>query len=53
LAQLLADAGWVERAGKSSLLSGGAITLRLFTLPQGKNGVDPQEIDLLNGLADE
>jgi hypothetical protein len=53
LAQLLADAGWVERAGKSSLLSGGCITLRLLTLPQGKCGVDPQEIELLNGRADE
>jgi hypothetical protein len=53
LAQLLADAGWVERAGKSILLSGGCITLSLFTLPQGKCGVDPEEIELLNGLADE
>jgi hypothetical protein len=42
LAQLLADAGWVELAGKSSLLSGGSITLRLFTLPQGKCGSIPR-----------
>jgi hypothetical protein len=37
LAELLTEAGWSERAGKSSLLSGSSITLRAFTLSKGEN----------------
>jgi hypothetical protein len=52
LAQSLAEAGWVEKAGKSSLLSGGSITLRLFKLSK-KDGPDPETTELLHQLADE
>jgi hypothetical protein len=55
LAEFLAQADWRERAGKSGLLSGGCITLRLFTLSKaGEEGAPPPETaELLAILADE
>jgi hypothetical protein len=53
LAQSLAEAGWVEKAGKSSLLSGGSITLRLFKLSKKEDAPDPETTQLLHRLADE
>jgi hypothetical protein len=50
VAVYLAQAGWHERAGKSSLLSGGSITLRLFTLSQrAEEGSPPAETTELLG----
>jgi hypothetical protein len=55
LATSLAEVGWHERAGKSSLLSGGCITLRLFTLSKRSEEGEPtpETTDLLSTLADE
>jgi hypothetical protein len=53
LALRLGNAGWVETAGKSSPLSGGSITLRLFTLSRGRDGPDPENTKLLEQLADQ
>jgi hypothetical protein len=52
----LAQTGWREKAGKSSLLSGGSITVRLFTRSKtAERDVTPsqEEIDLLDSLTDE
>jgi hypothetical protein len=56
LAQLLDDAGWYEKAGKSSLLSGNCITLRLFTLSKGEKGEEvpsADEVEALETISDE
>jgi hypothetical protein len=53
LRDYLGLAGWREKAGKSSLLSGGSITLRLFTLSKEEKDILPEQTELLLELADE
>jgi hypothetical protein len=55
LAEILAQAGWRERAGKSSLLTGGSIMQRIFTVsrPNEEGAPDLETSELLAMLADE
>jgi hypothetical protein len=51
--RLLGKAGSSEKAGKSSLFSGGWITLRFFTLSKGDQAPWPEDDALFASLADQ
>jgi hypothetical protein len=53
LSQQFARINWREKARKSSVLSGDAITHRLFTLSEGAQAPTSEQVEVFEQLADE
>jgi hypothetical protein len=53
MATFLAEAESAKKAGRSSMLSGGLISLRFFTLSKGTQRRLPEKAEMLLTLADE